>query len=71
VGSLASPDMGDSSCKLPSDGGQHQSEDQPPNTEKDSGASVSTQGTDRPRSCLKPAKHFRDGTSKGRLTLSQ
>ena len=44
----ASPDM-DSSCNLTSDGGQHQSEDQPPNTEKDSGASVSTpseQGTD-------------------------
>jgi hypothetical protein len=70
----ASPDMEDSSCNLTSNGGQHQSEDQPPNTEKDRGARVSTpseQGTDRPRSCLKPAKHSRDGTSKGRLTLSQ
>jgi hypothetical protein len=63
----ARPDMEGGLWNLTFDGGQHQSEDKPPNTEKDSGTSVSTsseQGT-------KPAKHYQDGTSKGRLTLSQ
>jgi hypothetical protein len=58
----ARPDMEDGSCNLTSDGDQ----DQPPDTEKDSGSSVSTpseQGTKRLRSCLKSEKHYWDGTT--------